>query len=89
MKEQSALHSSELAKLSHDPDDPNNDIWELMVLARSLQEQMEEFQEECQKKLNEQMCTLDGLMNWCDSLLYQAGELYSKRSQNKDIPEDQ
>ena len=67
LEEQSALHSSQLAELPHDPADPN------------LREQMEEFEAECQRKVNEQLCTLEGLLHWCDHLLYQSCELYSAR----------
>lgn len=87
MKEQGALHSSELAKLPHDPGDQNEDIWQLTMAVRSLREQMEKFEAECQRKVNEQLCTLEGLLRWCDCLLYQASELYCKRSkEGKDIP---
>jgi hypothetical protein len=40
---------------------------------------MEEFEAECQRKVNEQLCTLEGLLHWCDHLLYQSCELYSAR----------
>lgn len=80
MSEQGALHSSELAKLPHDPNDRNEDIWQLTMAIRSLRDQMEEFEAECQRTVNEQLCTLEGLLSWCDSLLYQSSELYCKRS---------
>ncbi len=79
LEEQSALHSSQLAELPHDPADPNNDLWELIIAVRSLREQMEEFEAECQRKVNEQLCTLEGLLHWCNHLLYQSCELYSAR----------
>lgn len=87
MERQSALHTSELAKLPHDPDDPNEDLWELTMQVRSLREQLDAFEAECQQRINEQLCTLDGLLSWCDHLLYMSCELYSKRSKEKDIPE--
>lgn len=88
MKNQGALHSGELAKLPRDPDDRNEDIWQLAMTIRSLREQLEEFEAECQRKVNEQLCTLEGLLKWCDSLLYQSCELYSKRAkEDTDIPQ--
>lgn len=81
MNEQGALHSSELAKLSPDPDDRNDDIWQLTMAVRSMREQLEVFEAECQRKANEQLCTLEGLLQWCDSLLYQSCELYNRRAQ--------
>lgn len=88
MKDKGALHSSELAKLPRDPDDRNEDIWQLTMTIRSLREQLEEFEAECQRKVNEQLCTLEGLLKWCDSLLYQSCELYSKRAkEDTDIPQ--
>lgn len=87
MQEQSALHSSELKKVPADPSEPGYDLWQLMVQARSLKDQMEEFQEECQQKFSEQMCTLDGLMHWCDSLLYLSGKIYSEQAREKGTPE--
>lgn len=88
MKNQGALHSSELAKLPRDPDDRNEDIWQLTMTIRSLREQLEEFEAECQRKVNEQLCTLEGLLKWCDCLLYQSSELYCKRAkEDTDIPQ--
>lgn len=88
MTDNSGLHSSELAKLPPDPDDPNEDIWELTMMVRSLREQMEDFEKECEGKLEQQMVTLEGLLYWCDSLLYQSCELYSRRAQGeKNAPE--
>lgn len=83
MEERGALHSSELAKLTHDPDDRNEDIWQLTMTIRSLREQLEEFEEECQRKVNEQLCTLEGLLQWCDDLLYRSCELYSRRAKEE------
>lgn len=88
MTETSGLHSSELAKLPHDPNDPNEDIWELTMVIRILREQMEDFEKEWKEKLEQQMATLEGLLYWCDSLLYQSCELYSRRAQEKkDFPD--
>lgn len=88
MRERSALHSSELRKVPVDPSEPNDDIWQLMAQARSLRDQLEEFQEECQRKFSEQMCTLDGLMHWCDSLLYLSGKIYNGQAkEEKETPE--
>jgi len=88
MKDKGALHSGELAELPRDPDDRNEDIWQLTMTIRSLREQLEEFEAECQRKVNEQLCTLEGLLKWCDSLLYQSCELYSKRAkEDTDIPQ--
>ena len=83
MRERSALHSSELRKVPVDPSEPNDDIWQLMAQARSLRDQLEEFQEECQRKFSEQMCTLDGLIRWCDGLLYLSGKIYSEQTREK------
>ena len=44
VEETSALHSSELLKLPHDPSDPNEDIWQLSLQIRMLREQMGEFE---------------------------------------------
>lgn len=87
MKEQSALHSSELKKVPADPSEPNDEVWQLMVQARSLKDQLEEFQEECQRKFCEQMGTLDGLMHWCDSLLYLSGRIYNGQAREEKTPE--
>lgn len=87
MKETEALHSSELMKLPHDPSDANDDLWQLMVQVRSLKDQLEKFQEECTRKFSEQMCTLDGLMHWCDGLLYLASEDCNKRAGEEKTPE--
>lgn len=90
MEEQSALHSSQLSKLPQDPDAPNRDIWELLIAIRSLREQLEEFETGCQRKINEQLCTLEGLLHWCDHLLYQSCKLYSTRAREReDAPEEQ
>jgi len=88
-RELGALHSSELMKLPHDPSDENDDIWQFSLQVRCLREQMIEFEEDLHKTINEQLCTLDGLLSWCDSLLYQSCELYTKRSESakKDTPE--
>ena len=83
MEEHGALHSSELAKLPHDPDDRNEDIWQLIIEVRSLREQLEEFEAECQRKVNEQFCTLEGLLQWCDNLLYQSCETYNRRAKEE------
>lgn len=87
MKEQSALHSSELEKMTVDSSAPSADLWRLLTQVRNLKDQLEEFQEECQRKFSEQMCTLDGLMHWCDGLLYLAAESYSKRAREEKTPE--
>ena len=79
-KETGTLHSSELMKLPHDPSDPNEDIWQLSLQIRALREQMDEYEIGLHKVINEQMCMLEGLLNWCDSLLYQSCELYSRRA---------
>lgn len=86
MEEQSALHSEELVKRPREPKEQNEDIWQLTMAIRSLREQMEEFERECQRKISEQMCTLEGLLRWCDYLLYQSCKLSSKRSE-ENIPE--
>lgn len=83
MEDYGALHSSELAKLPHDPDGRNEDIWQLITAVRSLREQLEEFEAECQRKVNEQFCTLEGLLQWCDDLLYQSCELYNRRAKEE------
>jgi len=77
-----ALHSSELMKLPHDPSDKDDDIWQFIVQMACLREQMDDFEEDLRRAINEQLCTLEGLMNWCDSLLCQSCELYAKRSEN-------
>lgn len=75
MKEISALHSSELMKLPYDSTDPNDDLWQLGLEIRSLREQLEEFEADCRR----QMAVLEGLLHWCDDLLYQTCELYCRR----------
>ena len=90
VRKENALCSSELMKLPPDPDSQNEDIWELSLQVRSLREQLEEFEKVCEQKFTEQMCTLEGLLTWCDSLLYQSCELYCKRSKiEKETLEDQ
>ena len=86
MEEHGALHSSELAKLPHDPNGLNEDIWQLTMTIRSLRDQLEEFEAECQKKITEQLCTLEGLLQWCDTLLYQSCEIYSRSAKEEDGP---
>jgi len=85
-----ALRSEELMKLPHDPSDENDDIWQLMVQAACLREQMEEFEEEERHaELNERLCTLEGLLCWCDDLFCRSYELYARRSTSaeKETPE--
>lgn len=83
MREQGALHSSELKEIPVDPSEPDYDIWQLIIQTRSLKDQLEEFQEACQRKFSEQMCTLDGLIRWCDGLLYLSGKIYSEQTREK------
>lgn len=78
------------SKLPQDPDDPNHDIWELLIAVRSLREQLKEFETGFQRKINEQLCTLEGLLYWCDHLLYQSCKLYSTHAREKEVcPEEQ
>lgn len=86
MKKTGALRSEELMKLSHDPSDPNEDIWQLSLQIRALWEQLDEYETGLHRVIDEQMCILEGLLNWCDSLLYQSCALYCKREKN-DSPE--
>ena len=81
-KETGALRSGELMKLPHDPSDPNEDIWQLSLQIRTLREQLNEYETGLHRAIDEQMCILEGLLNWCDSLLYQSCELYSRRAEN-------
>ena len=50
-----------------------------------LREQMGEFEAGLHRTINEQMSVLEGLLCWCDSLLYQSCALYAKKT---DSPED-
>ena len=84
VEETSALHSSELMKLPRDPSDPNEDIWQLSLQIRMLREQMGEFEAGLYRTIDEQMSVLEGLLCWCDSLLYESCALYVKKT---DSPE--
>jgi len=67
----------------HDPSDENDDIWQLMIQIVYLREQMEEFEEEERHaELNERLCTLEGLLYWCDDLVWRSHELYTRRSES-------
>ena len=77
------MRSSELMKLPHDPSDPNEDIWQLSLEIRTLREQMEESEEGFHRAISEQICILEGLLSWYDSLLYQSCDLYCKRERRE------
>lgn len=88
IEEVSALHSNELIKLPHDPSDLKDDIWQLSLQIRILREQVDDFKEDYEKLVNQQLCILEALLSWCDSLLYQSCELYCKHSKiENDTPE--
>lgn len=85
MENKKTLRGSETVR---DLDGQTEDLRQLMLLIRSFREQLEDFEKECHKKINEQMCTLEGLLSWCDDLLSRSSELYREHTQENDIPED-
>lgn len=90
MQERSAPQGSELKRVSMDLSEPGHDIWQLMIQTRSLKDQLNDFESDCKRAFSEQMSTLDGLMRWCDYLLYLSSEIYSKRArEERETPEDQ
>lgn len=84
IEETSSLHSSELAKLGSDPEDPGDEIWRLSLLIRMMKEQLDKFTEECRGELSlENICFLEGIQDWCDNMLYESCEMYSRKGRKK------
>lgn len=82
--EESALHSSELLKLSSDPKDPGDEIWRLSLQLRFLKEELDIFARRSRKELSlESICFLEAIQSWCDSMLYESCEMYCKKSMER------
>lgn len=71
-----SIHENEL--------DVNDGIWCLSQSIRVFREAMIEFETETRRWINEQMCTLEGLILACDSLLYDVCGLYCDRAGAED-----
>lgn len=87
-KELHKMIEDQAISLHEDGLDVNEDIWQLSQCVRLLRDDLKEFEEDTHRKINEQMCFLEGIMIMCDSLLYNACKLYCDRTkQETDTPE--
>ena len=64
--------SSELAKPPSGPDGSDGDIRKLMMEIRYMREQMADFEKEYRSNIGRQTGILEGLLKWCDYLLYRS-----------------